>query len=634
VLKKFFLLLCLFFCVSLGALFYLSEKDWVDLSTLDYLTKAKPSIIIDEEGREIARFELDRRDPISYDKIPPILIKAFIAAEDHDFFNHPGISFRGILRSLLVNIYHARKVQGASTITQQLARSMFLSCQRTFLRKIQEVFVAIQLERQLSKEQILELYLNALYFGKGIYGVEAACRRFWNKSLKEISIDQAATLAAVTRSARYYSPLNSPNSSKKRRDIILSSMCNLCFITKKECEDAKQKKLTILDHTPGRPIRLYIQEWIRNWAERIWGREALYTKGLKIKTTLNLDIQESAEKAFVKTLSPLRKKIGEQINGGLISIEPTSGQIKALVCGFDFHLSQYNRVFQARRQMGSSFKPILYSYALSKGIELNTVLADEPISIVMPNGQEYKPKNWNDDFEGPMTLVRALTFSNNIITIKLFLKLMSPEIINFVKNFGIISQLPLLPSAALGTLEVTPEENCAAFNVFANNGFYVKPYFIEYVKDTNDIKIWQNNNFTPIKVLDSIINSKMVKALSWRMSLNAKLLANNNWINSESIGKTGSTNGAVTMWFVGATPELTTAIYVGRDDGNPMGSHGFASKTAFPIWLNLYRSIHFYKKRFYIDPTLREIPIDWITGERSSIKPEEDEQMRVITLLQ
>ena len=219
------------FCTAIGVFFYLFEKEWVDFSSLGYYTNAKPSILFDEEGREIGRFELDRRNPVTYDKMPDILIKAFVAAEDRLFFEHQGISIKGIIRSFLVNLYHGRVVQGASTITQQLARCMFLYNDRTIWRKIQEIFLAFQLERQLSKEQILELYLNNIYFGRGTYGVDAACRRFWSKSLDQLTVADAAILAASAASARLYSPLNATCSAKKRRNVIINVMYQQGFIT-------------------------------------------------------------------------------------------------------------------------------------------------------------------------------------------------------------------------------------------------------------------------------------------------------------------------------------------------------------------------------------------------------------------
>ncbi len=614
--------------ISLGGIAVLLEKDWVDFSSLDMYKTALPSVVFDDEGQVLARFELDKRTPVSYKKLPKILVNAFVAAEDHGFFQHNGISLRGIVRSTLVNCYRGRVVQGASTITQQLARLMFLYHDRTFYRKFQEVFIAFQLERQLSKEQIFELYINNVYFGRGIYGVQAACKRFWNKSVEDISLDQAATLAAVAKSARLYSPLNAPANAQQRRNIILKVMARMGLACQAEVQQALKVDVHIQDYAPGNPIRLYVQEWIRTWAEGKWGKDALYRKGLKIKTTINTDVQEKAEIAFSKTIHALRQHQGPALNGGLVSIDPPTGRIKAMIGGYDFKQSQFNRATQAYRQIGSSYKPILYALALRAGIEMDTVMVDDPdtpFELTMPNGTLWQPKNWHKKPEGAMTLVRALTYSNNIIAIKLFLALGSSYIIPWTKLFGITRGLTNYPSMALGTAEASVIENVAAFNVFANNGVYVKPYLIEWVKGASGDKIWEVEP-CQYRIWDSRLNTKMVNILSQRMLL-GKRQYQQKWIDADAIGKTGSTNGAATTWFVGATPSLTTAVYTGRDDNKPV--HLLAGRTTFPLWVSLYQSLKSAKKHFYTDPALREVTINWLTGQ--PCEPSDDPN--VITLL-
>lgn len=605
-----FVLCC---CTLFGVGVFLAEKDWVDFSSLDAYQTAKPSIVLDDEGEELARFQLDKRTHVSYDKIPAILVKAFVATEDHDFFKHHGISVRGIVRSLLINLYNHRTVQGASTITQQLARSMFLSFERTWTRKIKEAFIALQLERQLSKQQIMELYLNNIYFGRGIYGVQAACQRIWNKPLDQLTIDQAASLAAVAASARLYSPLNAPANALKRRNVVLRSMKNLGYITHDEYSDAVQAKLQIQDYAPGNPMRLYIQEWVRIWAESKWGKEALYRNGLKIKTTINTALQSSAEEAFFGGVHQLRERMGPELNGGMMSIVPETGHIKAMIGGYDFRLSQYNRATQAQRQVGSTVKPMLYALAMKAGIGMESVFVDEPFELECPPGTLWKPMNWDNQFHGPMTLARALTTSSNIIAIKLLLKVGCNYIAPWTKLFGITRSLTAYPSAALGTAEATVEENVAAFNVFANNGVYVKPSMIEWVKNEQGVKIWQPELITH-RVLDTRLNARMVNLLSQRM-MRAKKYSRDGWFDADSIGKTGSTNAAVTTWFVGATPTLTTAIYIGRDDNKPLVPHLLAGRTTVPIWTKFYKSQKFDKKHFRSDPTLHEVAIDWFTGQ-------------------
>jgi len=602
-----------FIFFSIGALFYLFETEWVDFTSLENYTTGKSSIVLDDEGKEFARFELDKRAPISFEKLPPILVDAFIAAEDHDFFNHYGISFRGIIRSAWVNLCHRRVVQGASTITQQLAKLMFLSNDRTLLRKIQDIFLALQLERQFTKEKIFELYVNNIYLGRGIYGVEAACRRFWNKSVLDISLDQAAVLASAAKSARLYSPLNSLEMAKRRRNLVLKSMLNLNFITSQDYQDAASKDVEINEYLSENPVRLYLKEWIRNWAENKWGKDILYASGLKIKTTINLQMQNLSENIFSQNIEKLRLTLGQELNGGMLAMEPCSGKIKAAVGGVDFRLSQYNRSFQAVRQMGSAFKPIIYTAALKSGMKMNDVYVDEPFEMEMPTGEVWRPKNWTNRFDGPMTLLKALSFSNNIVTIKVFRQLGAYCVMDWAKKFEITRNLMSYPSSALGTAEGTVEECAAAFNVFANNGEYMKPYLIEWVKDKWGKKLWEYEEVRH-KVVDSKTNSKMVNALSYRMKRAENLYGPKNWINAESIGKSGSTNGASSTWFVGSTPQLTTAVYLGRDDNKQMGKNVFASKTALPIWLEFNKGIDFKNKHFYIDPELKEKAIDWDTG--------------------
>lgn len=613
--KYFLLVTFIFSTFSLGAFFYLFNHNWVDFSKLQNYDPGKPSIVLDNDNNVLFRFQLEKKDPINYQNVPNILVKAFIAAEDWNFFSHCGISFRGIIRSLLVNFYHGRIIQGASTITQQVAKLMFLSHERTIIRKVKDIFLSFQLERQFTKKQIMQLYLNNVYFGRGIYGIQTACQRFWNKPIKQINLHEAATLAAIAKSAFLYSPLNAPLSSKKRRNVVLRKMSKLGFISKAELNIAINEQLVVKDKVSGDPILLYIQEWIRSWAEKKWGKDSLYKKELKIKITIDIEKQKLASKIFKNKIEETRKKTNDKLNGGLISIESSTGKIKALIGGFDFNESQYNRALQSKRQIGSSFKPFLYAAALKTGIDMDYLMVDEPIEMEQ-GGKTWKPKNWHGRFDGQMTLLKALTLSNNIIAIKILLHLGYEHVIKWARNFQIKSDLKPYPSLALGTAEMTVEDLAGSFNVFANNGKYVKPYLIEWVKDSWGKKLWETK-IKRIKVLDSITNSKMINALSYRIKRAKNILQYKYWIDAEAIGKTGSTNEATSTWFVGSTPELTTCVYIGNDDNSPLGKHIFASSTVFPIWLNFNIGLHFNRKLFYIDPNLKEVTINWNNGKET-----------------
>jgi len=599
----------LFSSLLLGAFFYLINQDWVDFQSELSFKNDNPSVVLDDKNEVLFSFKLDKREPVSYDKLPKILVLAFVAAEDWNFFTHSGVSYKGMLRSLFVNLYNGKIVQGASTITQQVAKLLFLSQERTFIRKIKDIFLSFQLERQFTKEQILELYLNNVYFGRGIYGVEAACQRLWGKSTKDISVDQAATLAATAKSALFYSP----EKSIKRRNLVLKNMLKLNFISIKEYEQAFKTNIIINDKEPGDPVMLYIKEWIRNWAENKWGKDVLYKLGLKIKTTINKDKQKLATGIFRKKIKEIRTRLDEKLNGGMIAIESETGKIKAMIGGFDFNESQFNRVLQARRQVGSTFKPFLYAGAIKAGLDMDYIMVDEPIEMEI-GGTLWRPKNWNGEFGGAMTLVKALTLSNNIVAVKLLLKLGYEHVIKWAKNFQINAELKPYPSLALGTAELTVKDLATSFNVFANNGYFVNSYFIENIKDSWGKVIWKSKN-KKLYVLDSITNSKMINALSYRIKRAKDLLNYDKWIDAQAIGKTGSTNDATSTWFIGSTPELTTCVYIGRDDNSSVGKNVFASSTVFPIWLDFNLNLNFNKKFFYYDQALKEITINWNTGE-------------------
>ncbi len=611
--KYFFVINLLLFSFCLGAFFYLFNYDWVDLSKAFSTDPSKSSVVLDDKNDVLFRFKLDKRELVKYKDFPQKLVYAFVAAEDWSFFYHGGVSWRGILRSLIINLRRFKIVQGASTITQQVAKLLFLSHERTWFRKIKDIFLSFQIERKFTKEQILELYLNNVYFGRGVYGVEAAAQRFWGKSIKDLTLEEAAILAATAKSALFFSPLNSPQSSLKRRNLVLNNMLKLNFISKQDFKFAVNQELYIQNYVSGDPILLYVQEYIRTWAEEHWGKDALYTQGLKIKTTINKEKQELAAKIFRKKLEETRDSLDEKLNGGMIAIESNTGKIKVLIGGFDFNESQYNRVLQARRQIGSAFKPFLYASAIKGGLDMDDLFVDEPLEMEV-GGQAWTPKNWNSIFSGEMTLLKALATSNNIVAVKLLLNLGYDHVIKWVRRFQITADLMPYPSLALGTAEMTVKELATSFNVFSNDGIYVNSYFIEHVKDQNNKKIWEFKN-KKIKVLDSTTNSKMVNALSYRLKRAKNMLGYNKWIDAQSIGKTGSTNKATSTWFVGSTPELTTCVYIGRDDNKPIGKNIFASGTVLPIWLTFNINLHFNKKFFYINPALHEVAINWNTGE-------------------
>ena len=604
------LLTCIILCgvTGLGALFYIAEQPWVDFSVLEYYNPGKPSILLDDEGNEWGRFQLDKREIVSLQQIPPHLIHAFLAAEDWGFYSHSGVSIKGIIRSILVNITHLRRAQGASTITQQLVRLLFFEPQKSFKRKIKEQLLSLVVERQFTKEQILETYLNHIYLGSGIYGVEAASLLFWNKHVSTISLDEAASLASIVRYPQRYCPLYDKESNRKRRNLILKNMLSLGFITQPAYEAAVKKPVT-LHKRPSTLLAPHLRETIRIALEKLVGKKKLYTGGLIIQTTLNRAMQEVAEKKFDAHIAFLNKKHSSSLEGALISLEGSTGGIKALVGGNSFQLSQFNRALHARRQMGSTFKPLLYAQALKEGKSFTDQEIDEPY-ILVTSRHEWRPGNANDMFEGPMTLARALSTSNNIVAIKTFLASDKQKIITLAQACG-LHPLHSYPSLALGCIEASLSEMVAMMNIFAHQGVYHEPHSILWIKDQWGTKIWKAEPSTR-HVLSPRISAQIAKILMHKIEL-ARKKDPKSWFTCDAFGKSGTTNEFKTCVYVGATPTYTTGVYIGRDDDRPFGK-AFASQTSFPLWKGYNAAIHNDQLHFSFDPSLEEQTVHSVLG--------------------
>jgi penicillin-binding protein 1A len=608
--RYFFVGCIIFLSASVGGIAYIVQNQHIDFSALEQYNPGKPSLLLDDEGHEWARFQLDRREPINVQKMPKHLINAFIAAEDHDFWHHCGISFKGIFRSLLINCYHGKIVQGASTITQQLVKLLFFDLRKTFGRKIKEQWYALLVEQQFSKEHILQTYLNHVYFGCGIYGVEAASKRFWGKSASELSIDEAATLAAVVKSPGQYCPLLYPLSSKKRRNIVLRSMTSLGFISPGESEQMQQKDLHIISES-GDVLAPHLKETIRIFLENIIGKEKLYTGGFVIQTTLNKALQKNAQEEFLAQLMHLKKTISPDIDGSLICMHTKTGAIKALIGGIDFSTSQFNRAFHAKRQFGSIFKPFIYAAAIDAGMNFAQTAVDEPLEMEH-YGRSWQPHNAYRTYEGEMTLARALSTSNNIISIKTLISAGIEKVVALAKKLRLSSEIKPYPSLALGCVDGTLKEAIGMFNIFPNNGVYVEPHYIKWIKNEWGKKIWKKT-VDKERILESSVSGQVLKVLSIGMS-RLKNRYKDSWIDGEAIGKTGTTNECRTNWFCGATPTYTTALYIGCDDNCAMGKNIYAAGTVFPIWLNLSKKLPIEQKSFSYDPRLKEIFVDSRTG--------------------
>lgn len=611
-----YLLTCIFLgcCALSGAAFFLFTTNWIDVSVLEKYDPGRPSIVYDDEGNEWMRFALDRRDPVPISRLPVHVIEAFLSAEDWHFFSHYGISWRGIVRSMLVNLYYGRSVQGASTITQQLVKLLFFDGKKTFSRKIKEQIYALVIEQQFSKHHILEIYLNHVCFGCGIYGVEAAAQRFWGKSAGDISIAQAAMLAGIIRSPTNYCPLLHPLSSEYRRNVVLHSMVKRGVILESAYEAAIKEPLELIEqdhHVYG----AHIKEMMRQFLEDLVGKRELYSGGLTIQTTINQKLQRLAEDALQKQVAQLNKDLNQDVDGGLIVFEVQTGEIKALVGGADFSTSSFNRALQARRQLGSIFKPMVYAAAIERGLAFDDVVVDEPIQ--MKQGETiWSPNNWDNAFNGAVTRAFALSHSNNIVTIKTLLDTGIDNVIAMAKRCHLPGPYFPYPSLALGCVDGTLKQAAAMFNVFANDGIYVEPHYINWVKDRSGSKIYKTDTMQE-RVLARVVVGKVGKVLMHGLKRVRKFFEQQ-WFCGEAMSKTGTTNDSRTCWFIGSTPKYTTAVYIGSDDNRSLGHNVYPIRTSFPIWLAVTRSLSKAGDRFTFDPSLQMQTINGKTGKPCS----------------
>lgn len=556
-----------------------------------------PTKLYSADGELIAEFAEEKRILVRLEEIPQMLKNAVIAVEDKHFYRHKGIDISGILRALWANIRSGRITQGGSTITQQLAKNIFLTPERTYRRKIQEILIAILIEQKLTKDEILERYFNKIYYGHGNYGVQAASLYYFDKHVKDLTLDEIAMLAGLPSSPGRYSPITHPERALARQFFVLKRMEEEGFITPEQRAEAKRafvakigkfankkfaKTRTTINKAP------YFTEYIRQILEREYGSDALYSGGLNVTTTLDLKMQEFASEALWNGLNRLNqnKKQGEpRIEGALLAIDPRTGHIKAMVGGSGFtRLNQLNRAIYARRQPGSAFKPFIYTAAIDRGFTPATFLADTPRTYKGAKGELWEPKNYTNKFYGTVTLRTALEHSLNLATIDLLEKVGVNKVIEYARRMGINSNLCRDLSLALGTSEVTPLEMTTAFGVFANGGIKVEPTAIINIKDHQ-----QNLLEERIPKEERVISPQTAYILTSLMEGvvrrgTAKPTVGNR-ISRVVAGKTGTTDGYVDAWFIGFTSELVVTVWIGYDQGQrTLGEGQAGGVVAGPIW--------------------------------------------------
>ena len=672
------------------------------LPSLARLQDYQPSLITKVYGdnrQVMGQFYVERRMLTPFPEVPQQLINAVIAVEDTRFFDHPGLDFWGILRAAWTNVKHGGKIEGASTITQQLARSLFLSPERTFQRKIRELILALKMELVLTKEQILEMYLNQIYFGHSAYGVGTAALTFFDKTLSELTLPESAFLAGLPKAPSTYSPYKNYALAKQRQEHVLGRMVEAGFLTKIQAQEAIDTALSFNRQAVER-VAPYFLEDVRQHLVNEFGETLVYKGGLHVFTTLSLELQRLAEKAVTKGLRELDKRQGWRgvlrhedppavlpedpsavvpefgkiveglvvdvsdedvtvlahgvigtislsdmlwakrrllqgasvteaevvpvtsatqlvrhgdvievslksagndkiqfyldqtpvVEGALMAIDPRTGAVRAMVGGYNFERSQFNRARLALRQPGSAFKPIIYATALNQGMSPASRVLDAPVVYDQEEpGKTWKPENYEKRFFGPITLREALRHSRNVATVRLLERVGIHEVIQFSRSLGIHSPLNADLSLALGSSSITLQELTSAYGVLANQGLALAPYTISLVNDQEG-RTLEQHVFEPSQVVSKetayLITHMMMDVIQNGTGKRAR------FIGRPLAGKTGTTNGYRDAWFVGYAPNLVTGVWVGFDSVESLGKVESGAHAALPIWTHfMFRAL-------------------------------------------
>ena len=657
-----------------------------DLPQVDELEHYRPGSITelyDDQKRIIGTFALQRRVVATYEDYPQVLRDALISTEDKDFFLHSGINVWRIVGAAYRDIESGGKVQGASTLTMQLARNLFLSPDRSFHRKIQEVLLAIQIERRFTKQQIFTLYANQIFLGHGAYGFESASEYYFSKPAKKLTLDEAALLAGLPKAPQSYSPVLHPDRALKRRNLVINAMLEDGKITAQQATDAKAKPLQLdVQHDPNSLAPYFVEE-IRRYLENKYGSDQVHEGGLRVYTSLDMDLQKAANQSVLKGVAAYERRHGwknhltnilsgdmtldhyehpdwddePEVNGfihalvmavspgsatvkfgryratinqqdaawtqkripeifkpgdlcyvkvlsladggaahvsleqdsgaqgALVAIDNATGEIKAMVGGRDFNESKFNRATQALRQVGSSFKPYVYTAVIDQGGSPDDTVLDAPITFETGT-TSYTPHNYDEKFEGTISLRRALAQSRNIPTLRLADHLGIKNVIDYAHRFGITSNLPPYLPIALGAAEVTLLEQTSAYSVFPNDGVRLIPRYITKVTDYEGRVL--EEDFPDVK---DVISSRTARIMT---SMLQEVVQHGTAVAASSLklplaGKTGTTNDFTDAWFVGFSPAMTCGVWIGYDEKKTLGAKESGAHAALPMWIEFMK---------------------------------------------
>ena len=662
-----------------GGLLLVYSTDLPQVEALEHYRPVSSSELYDIHGNIIGSFALQRRVVSSYNDFPPVLIEALISVEDKEFYRHWGINVWRIAGAAFRDIDSGGKVQGASTLTMQLARNLFLSPDRSFHRKIQEALLAIQIERRFTKQQILTLYANQIYLGHGVYGFEAASEYYFSKPARQLTLPEAALIAGLPKSPLYYSPINHADHALHRRTLVINAMLEDGKITVAQADAARNAALSLnVAHDPNSLAPYFVEE-VRQYLENKYGADEVHAGGLRVYTSLDMDWQAAANAAVLDGLAAYERRHGwrghlenilfeghtltnyqhpdwnqqlsagsythglvtaistnaatikiggytsaltrpdvawtkqpvarllsrgdvvylkassllsgekarvslEQdsgVQGALLAIDNASGEVRAMVGGRDFNVSKFNRATQALRQVGSSFKPYVYTAVIDQGATPDDTVVDSPVIFQTASGQ-YFPHNYDDKYEGTITLLRALAQSRNIPALKLADKLGIKTVEDYARKFGITSPLPPYLPVALGAAEMTLLEQTSAYSVFPDDGVRLVPRFVTKVTDYDGRVL--EEDYPDVK---DVISARTARIMT---SMLEAVVQHGTGVAATKLkvplgGKTGTTNDFTDAWFVGFSPGITAGVWMGYDEKRSLGAKETGAHAALPIWM-------------------------------------------------
>eukprot|EP00003_Mantamonas_plastica_P011915 TRINITY_DN21902_c0_g1_i1.p1 TRINITY_DN21902_c0_g1~~TRINITY_DN21902_c0_g1_i1.p1 ORF type:complete len:626 (-),score=98.83 TRINITY_DN21902_c0_g1_i1:203-2080(-) len=530
-----------------------------DKVSFDVASERKPSIrVISIDGATLASYGNRYGNPVEVRNLPEYVGQAFVSIEDRRYYDHFGIDVVGIMRASWANLTSGRIVEGGSTITQQLAKNLFLSPERSFGRKIEEILLAIWLEFKFDKQQILSLYLNRIYFGSGLYGIDAAARHYFGTDPRRLNLYDAAVLAGLPKAPSRYNPMVDPVISAERANLVIDAMVSTGALTKARGDRAKQFRVRTARKAQTGPGVRYFSDWV---LDRVRDYVGYVDQDLLVHTTLDSRLQEMAEFSLERTLESNGAKAKKISQAALLAMTP-DGAVRAMVGGRDYFESQYNRVTQARRQPGSVFKLFVYLAGLDKGLGSNDWMRDVAISI---NG--WEPRNFDRQNHGTMSIRDAVATSNNSIAVQMAMEVGLDKVIQKARDMGVSSTLKAEPSLALGTSEVSMLELTGAYAIVANGGFAVFPHAVSKIVGRGGEILYERTDDFPGRLMNPLHAGEMNNMLA---SVIAKGTGRNAIIDRPSAGKTGTTSDYRDAWFIGYTAELVAGVWMGNDDGSPM----------------------------------------------------------------